>query len=83
MEKRSNIKAYAALAIVCFFWGTTYLVIKIGVVYIPGFIFSGIRNTLAGLLTCGFFLLKGVSLPSLNVFWILVIRGGDINGDYR
>jgi len=75
MEQNPNIKAYAALAIVCFFWGTTYLVIKIGVVYIPGFIFSGIRNTLAGLLTCGFFLLKGVSLPSRNVFWILVIRG--------
>ena len=75
MDQSPNIKAYIALAMVCFFWGTTYLVIKIGVMYIPGFIFSGIRNTLAGLLTCGFFLLKGVGLPSRNVFWILVIRG--------
>ncbi len=75
MNQTPNIKAYAALAIVCFFWGTTYLAIKIGVMYIPGFIFSGIRNTLAGLLTCGFFLIKGDGVPSRNIFWILVIRG--------
>ena len=43
-------KAYLALAIVCFFWGTTYLVIRIGVVSFPAFLFSGIRQLTAGVI---------------------------------
>lgn len=47
---KSNLKAYIALAIVCIFWGTTYLALRIGVLGFPPFLFSGIRQVSAGLL---------------------------------
>ena len=49
----SNTKAFFALAVVCFVWGTTYLAIRIGVATFPPFLFSAIRQLLAG----GIFLL--------------------------
>lgn len=76
MTERSSIfGAYLALAVVCFFWGTTYLAIKIGVNYIPGFIFAGIRNILAGSVTIAYFMMKGTKLPDKKTFKILFIRG--------
>lgn len=44
-----NIRAYAALIIVCVIWGTTYLAIRIGVASFPPFLFAGIRHSAAGL----------------------------------
>jgi drug/metabolite transporter (DMT)-like permease len=41
-------KAYAAFAAVCFFWGTTYIGIKIALETVPPFLLGGIRFTLAG-----------------------------------
>jgi drug/metabolite transporter (DMT)-like permease len=43
-------KAYVALLIVCIFWGTTYLALRIGVLHFPPFLFSGIRQFGAGML---------------------------------
>lgn len=42
--------AYAALAVICIVWGTTFLGIRIGVANIPPFLFAGIRTSVAGLL---------------------------------
>jgi drug/metabolite transporter (DMT)-like permease len=44
----SNAKAYFALGLVCFFWGTTYLVARIGVSGFPALFFMGTRNVIAG-----------------------------------
>jgi len=46
-------KAYIALAFVCFVWGTTYLALRVGVTHVPAFLFSAIRQTLAGILLVG------------------------------
>lgn len=46
----TRTKAYIALAIVCVFWGTTYLALRIGVQQFPPFLFSGIRQFGAGVL---------------------------------
>ncbi|CAM3301509.1 EamA domain-containing protein [Flavobacterium longum] len=46
----NNTKAYIALFNVCFFWGTTYLALRIGVEHFPAFLFSGIRQFSAGVL---------------------------------
>jgi len=54
-----NFKAYTALVLVCFFWGTTYLVARIGVAGFPAFMFMGIRNTIAGSLLLGFLFVTG------------------------
>src|SRR6478609_139444 len=47
---KSNLKAYIALIIVCIFWGTTYLALRIGVQGFPPFLFSGVRQLGAGIL---------------------------------
>ncbi len=41
-------KLYLALFCVAFFWGTTFLGIRIGVETIPPFLLAGIRNLIAG-----------------------------------
>ena len=46
----NNTRAYIALFNVCFFWGTTYLALRIGVQHFPAFLFSGIRQFSAGVL---------------------------------
>lgn len=50
MKDKSLVKAYIALAIVSIVWGTTYFALRIGVATFPAFLFSGIRQFLAGLL---------------------------------
>lgn len=49
----SDKKAYIALFNVCFFWGTTYLALRIGVQHFPAFLYSGIRQLSAGILLFG------------------------------
>lgn len=66
MQSASSVKAYAALASVCFFWGTTYLAIRIGVLSMPPFLFAGVRFLLAGGLVSLYFLLKKTPLPSMQ-----------------
>lgn len=67
-------KAYLALVMVCFFWGTTYLAIRVGVQYVPGFMMAGIRNVVAGILTCGFFFITTHKLPDKKLWGVLIIR---------
>lgn len=50
MIDRSLWKAYAALAVVCIVWGTTYFALRVGVETFPPFLFSGLRQALAGIL---------------------------------
>lgn len=56
-------KAFFALAIVCFFWGTTWVASKEGVRYMPALQLAGIRQTAAGLLYASYFLWKRTPLP--------------------
>lgn len=48
--KQELSKAYIALGLVCVVWGTTYFFMRIGVETIPPFLFSGIRQTVAGVI---------------------------------
>lgn len=59
----SNKKAYVALAVVSFFWGTTYLVSKVAVQHIPGLFLAGVRNLIAGSVIVIFFLLHKQKIP--------------------
>jgi drug/metabolite transporter (DMT)-like permease len=56
---QSNTKAYIALAVVCVVWGTTYLAMRIGVSTFPAFLFSGVRQVIAGGLMFGIILVSG------------------------
>lgn len=64
MHKNELVKAYAAWASVCLFWGTTYLAIRIGVGILPPALFAGIRFLIAGLIFIPFLLWRGYSLPA-------------------
>ncbi len=56
MSARSSYLPYVALGAVCLIWGTTYLVLRIGVMEFPPFLFTAIRQTVAGILLFGFML---------------------------
>ena len=77
-------KALAAYLIVCLFWGSTYLAIKVGVGELPPFLFAGLRFVVAGLLVLGFALALGDRLPRRLADWrtqaivgLLLLAGGN------
>lgn len=53
MSTRNSYLPYLALAAVCLIWGTTYLALRIAVLHFPPFLFSAIRQTIAGLILAG------------------------------
>jgi drug/metabolite transporter (DMT)-like permease len=62
-KKGTKAKAVFALALVCFFWGTTWVASKAGVTYMPALQLAGIRQLLGGLCFIIFFLYKGETWP--------------------
>ena len=73
---RSNLKAYIALACVCFFWGTTYFASSIAVKSMPVVFVSGIRCILAGLLLGSYFLgVKKHPLPPAKEMLTMSLNG--------
>src|SRR5258708_221293 len=62
-------KALIAYLIVCVFWGSTYLAIKVGVGELPPFLFAGLRFFIAGVLLLGIARAMGYTLPRRAVDW--------------
>lgn len=62
-KKGTRAKALFALALVCFFWGTTWIASKEGVRHMPALQLAGIRQLIAGFLYVAFFLFKKTPLP--------------------
>lgn len=80
-ENRKVMLAYLA---VCFFWGSTYLAIRIGVKDFPPFMFAGIRFITAGCIMIFYSKLKGNSYPDnkndiikISVVGLLMLLGGN------
>ena len=64
MTRREAIAAYSALAAIYFFWGTTYLAIRVGLETLPPMLFAGTRFLTAGTLLFTFlFFVRRLSLP--------------------
>src|ERR671926_1089745 len=64
MQGRDKLGAYGAWAAVCFFWGTTYLAIAVGLESFQPTLFAGLRFVIAGSLL--FFVMsrqRGARLP--------------------
>lgn len=72
--QRPGIGAWVAFILVCFFWGTTFLAIKIGVADLPPFLFAGMRQLIAGTILCSWFMLKKEKLPSFADMKIIFFR---------
>jgi drug/metabolite transporter (DMT)-like permease len=63
-------KLYLALFCVAFFWGTTFLAIRVGVETIPPFILAGIRNLISGtIIFCYLFSQKKLEKVSPTQFF--------------
>jgi len=83
----SEWKAWLSLAIICIVWGTTYLVLKIGVEEVPPFLFTGMRQTIAGLALTGIMVkffdnrlpdLKTLSRHAVVGFFMISIGNGAV-----
>lgn len=59
----SRGKALFALALVCFFWGTTWLASRKGVEHMPALQLAGIRQLIGGGIYVGWFIYKGFPWP--------------------
>jgi drug/metabolite transporter (DMT)-like permease len=68
-------KAYIALALVSFFWGTTYLAAKISAKDIPGLYVAGVRQFISGLILVLWFVSKGAKLPDLRSLKHIAVQG--------
>lgn len=71
----NKFKAWLAFTGVAFFWGTTFLAIRIGVQSMPPFLMAGLRHFIGGLIICSFFLIKGYALPTWPQFKVYIING--------
>ena len=49
-KSKPLLLAYIALALVCLIWGTTYLALRVAVTNFPPFLFSSIRQVIAGII---------------------------------
>ncbi len=70
-----QFKAYTALAAVCFFWGTTYLTIKMALEAFPPLLLVGTRFLLAGAITLAGARLLRTPLPRGRELWLSIFNG--------
>jgi drug/metabolite transporter (DMT)-like permease len=70
-----NTKAIIAWLNVCVIWGTTFLVIRIGVGHLPPMLFAGIRWVIAGIVFITVLKLRGKALPKANEIIHLAVVG--------
>jgi drug/metabolite transporter (DMT)-like permease len=73
--KKDLSKAYIALVIVSFFWGTTYIASKVGAQHMPGLFVSGLRQLASGLILVSYFLIKGYSIPNWSTLKKISVQG--------
>jgi drug/metabolite transporter (DMT)-like permease len=62
--KKELHRAYIALGLVSFLWGTTFIASRVGAQHMPGLFVSGVRQFSSGLIMVSFFLVRGYRLPT-------------------
>lgn len=73
---KSKTLAYLCLAGICIIWGTTFLVMRVGVMQFPPFLFAALRQITAGLIMCVYFLvIRKEKLPTRKDLGIQAFRG--------
>jgi len=73
--KSERNRAYLALAVVSFFWGTTYLAARISTQHMPGLFVSGVRQFIGGLLMVAYFRSRGYQWPDKKSWIKIAIQG--------
>jgi drug/metabolite transporter (DMT)-like permease len=84
--KSDRALAYAAFAIVCTVWGTTYLAIRVAVETIPPMLLTSVRYLVAGSILFAISRLRGDVLPTdrkafanVSLVGILMVAGGNFS----
>lgn len=77
-KKGKRSKALFALALVCFFWGTTWIASKEAVRYVHPLQMAGTRQFFGGLCYVAFFLFKGASWPK-GKDWVTILTLSFLN----
>jgi drug/metabolite transporter (DMT)-like permease len=73
--KKELRNAYIALWLVSFFWGTTYVALRVGAQQMPGLFMAGVRQFVSGLILVTFFLAKGYKLPGWKEIKEISVQG--------
>jgi drug/metabolite transporter (DMT)-like permease len=73
--KKDLTKAYIALGLVSFFWGTTYVASRVGAQQMPGLFMAGVRQFISGAILVVFFLARGYRLPGLRELKMISLQG--------
>jgi drug/metabolite transporter (DMT)-like permease len=63
LPRHPLFKAYLALGAVCFFWGTTYLGIRMSLESFPPLMLVSVRYVLSGAIMLLFAVARGIYLP--------------------
>ncbi|WP_367363630.1 EamA family transporter, partial [Mesotoga sp.] len=84
MKKSGDGMAILAYILVSFFWGSTYMAIKIGVEDMPPMFFAGVRFLIAGLIMIVFSFIRGYAFPAsksefsrLSLIGLFMLLGGN------
>ncbi|MDB5196657.1 MAG: drug/metabolite-transporting permease [Flaviaesturariibacter sp.] len=72
-KRGRKTKALAALVLICFLWGSTWLAAKEGVKHMPALQMAGIRQILAGTCLVLFFTLKRAAWPRGKEWRVVII----------
>src|SRR6476620_884047 len=71
----TKAKAFIALLLVCFFWGTTWVASKEAVSHMPALQMAGMRQFFGGTCYILFFLLKGARFPKGKEWRTILVLG--------
>jgi drug/metabolite transporter (DMT)-like permease len=75
LQGKPSFRAYAALAAVCFYWGTTYLGIRMALESIPPLALISFRFASSGAILLGVAYFRGAHLPKGRELWVSMITG--------
>jgi drug/metabolite transporter (DMT)-like permease len=75
LRNHPQFKAYLALAAVCFFWGTTYLGIRMALESFPPLLLISVRFLISGSLLMIGALAVGAHLPQAHELWRTALNG--------
>jgi drug/metabolite transporter (DMT)-like permease len=75
LQRHPHFQAYLALAAVCFFWGTTYLGIRIALESMQPQVLMALRYTISGSILLLFAYFSGAHLPSGRELWYTALYG--------
>ncbi|MGP0074742.1 MAG: EamA family transporter [Bryobacteraceae bacterium] len=80
MPRHPHFQAYLALAAVCFFWGTTYLGIRIALESMAPQVLMGLRYTISGIILLAVAYFSKAHLPTGRELWYTALYGVMIIG---